>query len=136
MTTERSVKLQMFGRDGNSWSGLSLIGMLDVIKTRYADTSGMLAALRQTYPDLTDQDIFTVLTLFYATWGAGQRVMLDVDGVTLVSNVTADQEIYNFLNHAASLPQYLITVGNLAKTRRRSFDRSGYQRQLGLCARH
>ena len=115
MTTERGVKLQMYGRHGNTWSALSLIGMLDVIKTRYADTSAMLAELHQTYPDLTTQDIFTVLTLFYATWGTEQRTLLDMDGVKLVSDVTGDQKIYSFLNHTASLPEYLINVGNLAK---------------------
>jgi len=115
LLTERGVSLQVFRRQDGEWVGLGLNVMLQVVDERHADISGTLGALQGTYPDLTEQDLRSVLRMFYTTWWLGRRSALKLGTMELLPVARSDEEMTAFLDRDLDLPSYLMDVSNLAR---------------------
>ncbi|MCP4981194.1 MAG: hypothetical protein GY935_11950, partial [Gammaproteobacteria bacterium] len=101
----------------SGWQSLPTRETLLKAQERYDDVSTELTALQSDYPDLTADELKTVIHLLYSSWLAGRLSIIETGGLPLVAATADDDAItaeYQLIN-TPNLIIYLVKSLELAK---------------------
>ena len=92
---ERSLRLQMYDRAGGAWNAVTPARMMELVEHRYGPQwDDMLAEMQQLYPTLDTTDMRLGAYLAYLIGNAGMSRTIDIDGASLVSELSNDLVYY------------------------------------------
>ncbi len=116
VNTSRSLHMSQYAYGSSSWEALDDAGVATAVSSRYPDLSSILNNLQATYPDLTLNDLNTVLYNFYTLYSFTRTAIIYTDGVAVAGPTLDDTAIANRFDLSAitDLTTYLIEALNLA----------------------
>ncbi|MFZ0545044.1 MAG: hypothetical protein WAM60_06385, partial [Candidatus Promineifilaceae bacterium] len=111
----RSLSMDYLQYDGTTWQMLDGAELADNLATRYSDLSASLTALQTTYPELTEADLYLVLSGYISAWASALSRVITIDGVNLVPTTADDAAVTTQFNRpdAAGAIEYLILANEL-----------------------
>ena len=112
MQTARGLILTHYQYDTDSWIPADLLTVLPDLLDYYDDATieTIQTELAQSYPLLTTEDLATVLTAFYLTWGFGILSPISYDAISLIEQDATDEAIADifYLPTKSNLLTYLV----------------------------
>ncbi|MEM7801516.1 MAG: hypothetical protein AAF633_20135, partial [Chloroflexota bacterium] len=93
--TTRNVVLNHYEHNGTGWRDVDDLTAINQMIQRYpGDPAAAVTTLRQSYPQINEIDLGTLLLAFYTHWAFGQSAVVSVDGFSMVKESEDIEALY------------------------------------------
>ncbi|MEM8859335.1 MAG: FG-GAP-like repeat-containing protein, partial [Chloroflexota bacterium] len=94
--TTRTMTMSHYEHNGTRWTDEDELTAINRLVANYpGDPAAAVTTLQQSYPEITEFELATMLLAFYMLWTNGRSATVSVDGVDIIGEAETAQELQN-----------------------------------------